>query len=433
MDDVRASKSRPTRVQARRAPAFHSCVWLAALSLAACSDGTSPPVEPEPLRFTAITASTGATCGLAVEGDAYCWGSSFGGLFGARTLEQCPPTQFACTTRPLRIHSPVQLTSVSANSTFGSYACGLDTSGLPYCWGTMLVDFDGAYNLGLVPTALPGGVPLTSISMGEAHICGVATTHEAYCWGTFEGGRRGDPLIGFDTSTATFQPNAVGGGLDFAEVVAGSMGTCGLTLTGQAYCWGSNYHGSLGDPAAPVQQECGLARSPCATAPVPVAGGHLFTALTGATGHVCGPTAAGELYCWGLDNANQLGTGEPPELCDDALCVNRPALVLASGVVFTSVSAAGSSTCALDADDVAFCWGDNSSGQIGNGGGMASVPVPVSGDRRFKTIAIAGDHACALTADGEAFCWGENSAGQLGTGDQRDSNEPVAVVGPVAE
>jgi alpha-tubulin suppressor-like RCC1 family protein len=396
-----------------------SCAWLAILWLGACSDGTSPPAEPEPLHFTAITVATGATCGLTAAGAVYCWGSGDGGLFGGSL-------------RPLQIASPVPLTTVSANSSSGAYACGLDLSGLPYCWGNIPVSAGGTHDLGSVPTALPGDVHLTSISVGVQHICGVAATHLAYCWGDFEGGRRGDPTISFDTSSATFQPNVVGGGLEFTEVAAGSVGTCGLTTAGQAYCWGSNYLGFLGNPAAPVQQQCGHGFSPCALSPVPVAGGHLFTSLSGSSQHACGLSGS-DLYCWGLDSANQIGTAATAELCGGSPCAKQPDLVFAPGVTFASVSAGGSSTCALDSGHVPYCWGDNSSGQVGNGGGDAPVPALVAGRHQFNTIAITGDHACALVATGEAFCWGQNSLGQLGTGDQGGSNEPVAVVGPAAQ
>jgi alpha-tubulin suppressor-like RCC1 family protein len=295
------------------------------------------------------------------------------------------------------------------------------------------VDVDAVHKFGPEPVPLPNGVALNSISTGESHICGVAADHQAYCWGDFEGGRRGDPLIGFDTSYATFQPNVVGGGLEFAEVRAGSVGTCGLTVGGQAYCWGSNAAGTLGDPAATVQQNCGLAPSPCAPAPVPVAGGHQFTALSGSRLHVCGVTPPAELYCWGSDVAHQIGAPDPRGLCAATPCEAAPAKVFATEATFATVSAGGLSTCGLTGDGIGYCWGDDSYGQLGIGGGPADLPVQVAGGHRFKAIAVAIDHACALSLDGDAFCWGENGDGQLGTGDQKDSNEPVAVVGLAAD
>lgn len=405
-----------------------SCIPPALLLAACTSEGPTPPLEPQPLHFTTIAVSNENSCGLTDDGTAYCWGgNTFGSFFGATVLPDCAGQQFSCTTRPFRIATPVRMIALSMNSSFGSYACGLDTGGLPYCWGNMLVDVDMGHPLGEVPTALPGGVSLARISVGVSHICGVATTSEVYCWGDFEGGRRGDPTIDFDTSAATFEPNVVAGGLQFAQVAAGSWGTCGLTTSGEAFCWGSNAFGGLGDPAAEVQQDCGLGFAPCAPGPVPVAGGHQFASLSGSGSHVCGHTPAGQVYCWGTNGFGQVGTEEQ---VTEGCCVRQPALAFAPDVSFTSVSAAGNSTCGVALDGAGYCWGDNSSGQLGNGGGLGLTAVRVLGDHHFTSIAIAEDHACGLTDEGAAFCWGQNASGQLGTGDLRDSNEPVAVVGP---
>lgn len=403
--------------------------WIAVLCLTACSDGSGPGVSGSvPLRFSGLAAATGTTCGVTVENVVYCWGKGGAGVLASASLEIC--TLAPCSTQPVRIQSPVPLSGLSANATFDSYACGLDTGGSPYCWGSILVNVDGSHDFGATPSALQRAAPLTSISAGETHICGVAVSHEVDCWGDFEGGVRGDPLIGFDTSAATFQPNVVGGGIEFTQIAAGALTTCGLTTFGQAYCWGSNNLGGLGNSTAPVQQSCGLAPSPCALVPVLVAGGHQFTSISGSSRHLCGLTALGDAFCWGLDDDHQVGTvAVQAQPCGGSLCVTEPAQVSAQ-VAFTSISAAGTSTCALSADGVAYCWGDNSSGQLGNGGTPASIPSRVSSSLNFKAIAMSGDHACALLFSGEAYCWGANGEGQLGTGTQDDSSVPVAVVGP---
>lgn len=405
---------------------------LVPVLLLGCGDGAGPPADTDPLHFVSIAAGTGFTCGLTANGDAYCWGSAdpIFGLSDPTAPEQC---RFGpCSTRPRRLTATQPLTGLSAND---RYACALAAGGTPYCWGRILVNSDGSYHFGDVPSPLPNGIALSAISAGLSHICGVALDRQAHCWGDFEGGRRGDPTIGFDTSFATFVPNLVAGGLSFQEVDAGWYGTCGLTLDGEAYCWGSNGLGALGNPAATVQQECGLSRRPCALAPGLIAGGLRFTDLTGGAGHVCGRTAGGELYCWGNNGASQLGgagpTAEPCPDEPDERCSSAPVKVFSFGnLPFAKVRVGGSSTCALDDAGSASCWGDNSYGQLGNGGGPVQVPNPILGDLRFLDIAVAADHACAITLEGLAYCWGDNDGGQLGTGDRRDSNEPVAVAGP---
>jgi alpha-tubulin suppressor-like RCC1 family protein len=419
--------------------------WLCLLlviAVAACGDGSEPGDGPAPLRFTALSATRAGTCAVATDGGLYCWGDGSGGLIGAEPLpEQCvvpgTPGTVPCSTRPRRVPASQTFTSVSAGSDqFGDYACALDTAGQPWCWGRMTVNGDGVHTFGPAPAALPTPAPLLAISTGASHLCGITAGHAAVCWGDFEGGVRGDSTISFDTSSATFEPNVVAGGQTFTAIAAGRATTCGLTDGGQAWCWGADAEGQLGDPDAPVQTDCGLSDSPCATTPVPVAGGHTFTALSGASAHVCARDTGGALYCWGRDQAHQIGTIETPAVCGQFRCFKQPTLVYALQTTtgtFAAVSAGGSSTCGLDSDGVAWCWGDNAFGQIGNGGGPAETPVAVGEDLRFGSISVADDHTCALTLEGSAYCWGDNSAGQLGTGTADDANTPVAVAGPTAD
>jgi len=82
-----------------------------------------------------------------------------------------------------------------------------------------------------------------------------------------------------------------------------------------------------------------------------------------------------------------------------------------------SVGAGASYSCALREDGAAFCWGNNSGGQLGDGTlNSSAIPVAVAGGHRFTQIFVGDVAACALTAVGEAYCWGLNFQGQLGTG-----------------
>ncbi|HYO45922.1 MAG TPA: hypothetical protein VEY33_04455, partial [Gemmatimonadota bacterium] len=93
----------------------------------------------------------------------------------------------------------------------------------------------------------------------------------------------------------------VSGGLTFTALTAGlGTHTCGLTSTGAAYCWGSNFFGALGNGSS--------TNSPV---PVPVSGGLAFVQLTagGFLGHTCGRTGSGAAYCWGDNERGQIGDG----------------------------------------------------------------------------------------------------------------------------
>ena len=81
--------------------------------------------------------------------------------------------------------------------------------------------------------------------------------------------------------------------------------------------------------------------------------------------------------------------------------------------------------CALDPLGQAWCFGGNSSGQLGLGytGALTSTFIePVLGGHTFRTIGLGSSHACALATDGQAWCWGSNY--------RRELNQPIAMTSP---
>ncbi len=86
--------------------------------------------------------------------------------------------------------------------------------------------------------------------------------------------------------------------LTFSAVSGGTLHTCGLTAGGDAYCWGFNDNGALGDGTTTQR-----------LTPVLVSGGLSFASLSAGGGHTCGLTAGGDAYCWGFNDNGQLGDG----------------------------------------------------------------------------------------------------------------------------
>ncbi len=95
-------------------------------------------------------------------------------------------------------------------------------------------------------------------------------------------------------------------------------------------------------------------------------------------------------------------------------------------LVFSSVSAGGAHTCGITTQGSAFCWGSNSSGQLGTGDlEPSSIPAPVVGDLHFNAIAAGAEHTCGLTTDGAVYCWGSDASWQLGRRDRQTPGTPV--------
>jgi uncharacterized protein YjdB/alpha-tubulin suppressor-like RCC1 family protein len=135
----------------------------------------------------------------------------------------------------------------------------------------------------------------------------------------------------------------------------------------------------------------------------------------------CAIDTEGKAYCWGLNSSGELGDGST---------VNRLTPTLVTGSVrFISIAVAQRFTCGLSTDSLAYCWGTNSEGQLGTGSyGSSSVPVAVTGGHRFVSLVGTGRQMCALTSAGTGYCWGHNPLGEVGDGTTTRRNVPTAVL-----
>lgn len=353
----------------------------------------------EAKSYVTLVAGWSHTCALTTAGVAYCWGDNGSGELGdGSTTGRATPT-------------PVTMPGVAFSGLAAGqfHSCGVTAAGVAYCWGdnTFGQLGDGTLTDRLIPTAvdMPPAAGLVSLAAGGDHTCGLTAAGEAYCWGNNSDGQLGDGTL---TERPTPAAVAMPGGVTFASLAAGYFHTCGVTATGEAYCWGSNADGQLGDGT--------LMDRPTPTA-VASSGampeGFSFAALAAGGDHTCGAGAAGNAYCWGTDR----------DLIPTP--VEMPA-----GQTLASLAAGYSHTCGVTAAGMAYCWGSNGSGQLGDGSSTAqSIPtaVAISGVT-FATVAAGDYHSCALTVAGMAYCWGWNARGQLGDGNTTDRWTPVEVL-----
>ena len=150
----------------------------------------------------------------------------------------------------------------------------------------------------------------------------------------------------------------------FSQFTSNGGYTCALTTTGQAYCWGLNNQGQLGNNSTTNS------RIPVA---VQMPAGVSFQSITAGSLHTCALTTTGQAYCWGLNNQGQLGNNSTTN-SRIPVAVQMPA-----GVSFQSITAGSLHTCALTTEGKAYCWGYSSSGQLGNNSTTdSSIPLAVS-------------------------------------------------------
>ncbi len=152
----------------------------------------------------------------------------------------------------------------------------------------------------------------------------------------------------------------------------------------------------------------------------PVAGGHTFFQLTGNGYVTCGLDTAGQAWCWGDNTYGNTGNGN-----EDALVYDLPQMVV-GGHVFTQIDAEWDNVCAVDDVGDAWCWGRGTENQLGNGLSTDSgTPVAVTGGFTFTEMAVGRYFACGLTTVGEVYCWGSNANYQFGDGTINNSTTPT--------
>jgi len=343
--------------------------------------------------------------------------------WGEGSWGQLGTGQSASLTIPTPVTGGHRFTSLAAGDYF---TCGIAADEIALCWGGDdhgelgfdLADCPGGYYGCPVPTPVSGSVRFASLTGGWEHTCGVTAAGDAYCWGLSYWNQ-----ASFNRDPSTFvgiqswTPVAITGGLKFAQVAAGFYHTCGLNPAGVAYCWGLNDVGQLGDGSTTDRRT-----------PVAVSGSLTFAALTThgsayyGTAHTCAVTPAGLAYCWGANGDGQLGDGSTN--------ASSTPVAVGAGLTFMTLSAGGAHTCGITSGGAAYCWGANNAGQLGNGSVAASsTPVAVGGGLRFASLSAGGTQTCGLASDGVAYCWGANGSGQLGDGSTTSSSVPVRVRG----
>jgi hypothetical protein len=247
-----------------------------------------------------------------------------------------------------------------------------------------------------------------SVATGEAHTCALTTAETVWCWGDNSYGQLGN---GSTSDAWTPTPAALGGGI--ASVSAGFGHTCAVTNGGALLCWGKNTLGQLGDGSTTHRVVPTL---------VSGVGGGVASVSTGRE-HTCAVTTAGAVYCWGWNADGQLGDGTTTNRLTPV-----PVAGLSGGVA--SVASGFSHTCALTMAGAVYCWGDNPTGELGDGTATDRLtPTLVTGVSSVASITAGMSHTCARSLFGTVYCWGSDAQGALGLGRRTYATSAVDVYG----
>ena len=271
--------------------------------------------------------------------------------------------------------------------------------GARLCWGSVSVRCDGWPIEGRV-----ADTRVISSSVGFA--CAVTSRAEAWCWGAGPSGELGDGAL---------HPSAVSAvrvsGLVYATTITtGELFACAIDTheTEAVWCWGDGSLGTLGNGATGDS-----------SVPVPIVLARPVLAIASGDRHACALARDGSVWCWGQNLRGQLGV---PPVSD---FTSTPREVVGMGPV-VALAAAGQSTCALSAAGERWCWGANDAGQLGDGTRVDRA-MPTLVEIGVRRLWLGPQHGCAETTEGTLRCWGENGDGRLGDGTTTDSLVPVVV------
>jgi alpha-tubulin suppressor-like RCC1 family protein len=294
--------------------------------------------------------------------------------------------------------------------------CAVSSDGALWAWG------DGALGalgpIGAGPQLTPARIDTMSwsaVSCGESDFgCGVRGS-ELRCWGANDAGQLGQgDLMPEVVPVAVPLANAL------VQFEARFAHVCGVDGSGSLFCWGKNDEGELGlddaftAPDNPTPQRVEIVR---------------VRHVTTGQGHSCAVGNDGSLWCWGRNSSSNLGLGPAA-----AIQIRSPQRV-GTGTDWTVVTAGQDQTCGLRGAGELWCWGRNSSGQLGTSDlSVFTEPRRIGTSSDWIAISLHTFHACGIRADRSLWCWGRNDEGQLGVGmlggGNRTMPTPVDVAGP---
>lgn len=348
------------------------------------------------------------TCAIKQDGRVYCW--------GARVFGQTGDASFGHATVPTQVGVE---SGWSALAAFGETTCAKDPAGKLACFGNNEL---GPYGNGLTasedaPLVVAGAPSISLVAIGRNHACAVTSAGGLQCSGSNANGALG---TGNTTATTTYASIATAGkpweNLTWAEVAAGELHSCAIATDGSLWCWGYNCYGQV-DATLASNTVTSLTQVLPATGWASVVAGQF---------HTCASRTDGSLYCWGRNLNGQVGNGTT--VTNEAGCANKTGPFLLGSGWSKRIGAGVNHTCAVKQNGTLWCWGANTSSQLGdNTTTERTAPVQIGVDTDWSDVAPANAFTCGRKTTGALFCWGTNGTGQLGAGDLGTRKVPTLV------
>jgi alpha-tubulin suppressor-like RCC1 family protein len=303
----------------------------------------------------------------------------------------------------------------------GRYSVELQPSGRLLTWGdnaTGELGDGSAVENRIIPMAVPAfgqGTKIVAIATGSNHVLALVSDGTVWAWGHNRSGQ-----LGSGNQNDQLQPVHVAGLTNVRALATGDAFSMALRDDGSVVAWGNNHSGQLGDGNAPIDHT-----SPGTVHGLPKGSGVI--AIAAGMSQALVLKRDGSVWAWGNGTSGELGDG-----ANDKRSAPTQVIGLGPGSGVVAIASGGSHALALKNDGSVVAWGNNKSGQLGNGRMPtdSSRPVPVKGlgpGSGVIAIAAGESFSVALKKDGTVLAWGRNKVGDLGDGTRIDRSTPVAV------
>jgi alpha-tubulin suppressor-like RCC1 family protein len=248
------------------------------------------------------------------------------------------------------------------------------------------------------------------VAANSGTTCAIATNDQIYCWGSNSIGQTGN----IDTvPSPTARQVDISGILKdkkFQSITAGMGHFCAIADDNNAYCWGGSNNGSLGD-GAKISSGGWVVSEPVAVDTSGVLKGKTIKSITAGSFHTCAIASDDNAYCWGYNTWGQLGDATEKTVSVPVAVNTSGAL---NGKTIKSIAAGESYTCAIASDDKVYCWGKNWYNQLGQGipeGGISTTPTAVDtkgvlNGKTILSISAGSNFTCVITSEYKTYCWG---------------------------
>ncbi|BDR53358.1 hypothetical protein KIM372_12650 [Bombiscardovia nodaiensis] len=307
----------------------------------------------------------------------------------------------------------IRFTQVTGGS---NYSLALGSNGQVYAWGAnasgQLGDVTNTERHTPVRAHLPATTTYSTIAAGSQHALAIGRDGNAYTWGLNANGQLGNGNTSNSSQPVRFPLPA---GVNALQGAAGADYTIILADDGNLYATGNNASGQLGDTTTTSH-----------TSPVTIAppAGVTFTALAAGGAHVLALTDTGRIYAWGSNSSGQLGvTG--------ANATSPQAVPLPASITIKQIVAGDEFSAALSNNRDLYTWGNNTYGQLGDGTTTShSAPTGIPAPSTPVRIAAGGSHMLAITNTDALYAWGANTNGQQGDGYTSPNTSPYRINPP---